>query len=103
MTDIVRSDRVAEELAAERGVEDPFVAAIRGAGMAMVVTDARQSDNPIIFANDAFLLLTGYEREDVIGRNCRFMQGPDTDPAAIAMMRRAVADGGLFDKIYKPK
>jgi PAS domain S-box-containing protein len=93
MTDIVRSDRVAQELAAEHGVEDPFAAAIRGARMAMVVTDARQSDNPIIFANDAFLALTGYDREDVIGRNCRFLQGPETDPAAIATMRRAVADG----------
>lgn len=93
MTDILRSERAAEELAAEHGVGDPFAAAIRAARMAMIVTDARQADNPIIFANDAFLALTGYHRDEVIGRNCRFLQGPDTDPAAIEAMRRAIADG----------
>ncbi|KQY35603.1 histidine kinase [Caulobacter sp. Root1455] len=93
MTDTLRSERAAEELAAEHGVGDPFAAAIRATRMAMVVTDASQADNPIIFANDAFLALTGYRRDEVIGRNCRFLQGPDTDPASIEAMRRAVADG----------
>jgi len=93
MTDILRSEHAAEELAAEHGVGDPFAAAIRAARMAMIVTDAHQPDNPIIFANDAFLALTGYGRDEVIGRNCRFLQGPGTDPAAIATLRRAVADG----------
>jgi PAS domain S-box-containing protein len=93
MTDILRSERAAEELAAEHGVGDPFAAAIRAARMAMIVTDAHQPDNPIIFANDAFLALTGYHRDEVIGRNCRFLQGPGTDPAAVATLRRAVANG----------
>lgn len=93
MTDILRSERLAEELAAEHGVGDPFAAAVRGARMAMIVTDARQPDNPIIFANDAFLALTGYSREEVIGRNCRFLQGPDTDPDAVAATRRAIDAG----------
>ena len=82
-----------EELAAEHTVGDPFAAAIRATRMAMIVTDARQADNPIIFANDAFLALTGYHREEIIGRNCRFLQGPDTDPAAVAALRDAVAKG----------
>lgn len=93
MTDIVRSERAAEELAAEHGPGDPFAAAIRATRMAMIVTDARQADHPIIFANDAFLKLTGYHRDEVIGRNCRFLQGPDTDPAAIERLRRAIAAG----------
>ena len=93
MTDILRSERAAEELAAEHGVGDPFAAAIRATRMAMLVTDARQPDNPIIFANNAFLALTGYPREEIIGRNCRILQGPDTDPAAVEMLRHAVANG----------
>jgi PAS domain S-box-containing protein len=92
MTDIMRSERAAKELAAEHGVGDPFAAAIRAARTAMIVTDAHQPHNPIIFANDAFLALTGYHRDEVIGRNCRFLQGPDTDPAAIEALRRAIAD-----------
>lgn len=59
----------------------------------MLVTDARASDNPILWVNDAFVRLTGYAPEEVSGRNCRMFQGPDTDPAAIARMRSAVEAG----------
>jgi PAS domain S-box-containing protein len=62
----------------------------------MVVTDPRKADNPIVLANDAFLALTGYDAEEVIGSNCRFMQGPDTDPAAVARLRAAVAEAREF-------
>lgn len=93
MTDMLQSERAADQLAAEHGVGDPFAAAIRATRMAMIVTDARQSDNPIIFANDAFLALTGYQRHEVIGRNCRFLQGPDTDQAQVDRIRDAVARG----------
>ncbi|MBO9707008.1 MAG: PAS domain-containing protein [Caulobacter sp.] len=93
MTDYMQSERAAHALAFEHGAGDPFAAAIRAARMAMIVTDARQADNPIVFANEAFLTLTGYHRDEVIGRNCRFLQGPDTDPAAVASLHRAVAAG----------
>jgi PAS domain S-box-containing protein len=46
-----------------------------------------------MFVNPAFLALTGYAAEDVLGRNCRYLQGPGTDPAAIAAIRDAVAAG----------
>lgn len=72
---------------------DPFAAAFRATRMAMIVTDADQPDNPIIFANDAFLRLTGYRREEVIGRNCRFLQGADTDPDEVSKVRAAVETG----------
>lgn len=61
--------------------------------MAMIVTDAAQADQPIIFANGAFLKLTGYSRDEIIGRNCRFLQGPDTDPADVERLRTAIAAG----------
>ena len=41
-----------------------------------------RTDNPIIYANQGFARLTGYEVDEALGRNCRFLQGPDTDPAA---------------------
>lgn len=57
----------------------------------MLITDPRQQDNPIVFANDAFLKLSGYQRSEVIGRNCRFLQGPGTSAADVAAIRDAVA------------
>lgn len=65
--------------------------AVERTRMPMVVSDARQPDCPIILANQAFLNETGYPPEEVIGRNCRFLQGPDSDPKAIAQIRDAVA------------
>ncbi len=60
--------------------------------MPMLVADARQPDHPIVLANRAFLELTGYEAEEVVGRNCRFLQGQATSPAAIAEMRAALRE-----------
>jgi PAS domain S-box-containing protein len=93
MTDLLQSRRAADALAAGHGSEDPFAAAIRATRMAMIVTDASQADNPIIFANDAFLRLTGYGRDEVIGRNCRFLQGPDTDREELDRIRAAIGGG----------
>jgi PAS domain S-box-containing protein len=61
--------------------------------MPIVITDARQADNPIVLANQAFLDLTGYADAEVIGRNCRFLQGPETSAAAISDVRAAVSQG----------
>ncbi len=69
---------------------DPFVAAVRATRMPMVITDPRKPDNPIVFANDSFCRLTGYARGEIIGRNCRFLQGPGTDAEAVQRIREAV-------------
>ncbi|MFN7023408.1 MAG: PAS domain-containing protein [Pseudorhizobium sp.] len=60
--------------------------------MPMVMTDARQQDNPIVLANTAFLDLTGYTADEVLGRNCRFLQGPSTSAAAVAEVRLGIAE-----------
>ena len=58
--------------------------------MAVCLTDPRRDDNPIVYVNDAFKRLTGYEESELIGRNCRLLQGPDTDPGTIDVLRRAI-------------
>mmetsp|Transcript_19890 Transcript_19890/g.29043 ORF Transcript_19890/g.29043 Transcript_19890/m.29043 type:complete len:190 (-) Transcript_19890:1609-2178(-) len=58
-----------------------------------VLSDPRLPDNPIVYASDGFYQLTGYTREQVLGRNCRFLQGPGTDPKAVDVIRTAVANG----------
>ncbi len=56
----------------------------------MTLADARQPDLPLIYVNHAFVNMTGYEAEDVIGRNCRFLQGPDTSRASVAQIRQTL-------------
>jgi len=56
----------------------------------LVITDPNEPDNPMIYVNDSFLKMTGYERREVIGRNCRFLQGPETDPESVARIREAI-------------
>ena len=79
-----------DQLDTEHGKGDPFAAAVRATRMAMIVTDPRQEDNPIVFVNDAFLRLTGYERHEIMGTNCRFLQGPLTDGGAVQQVRDAI-------------
>ncbi|KAL6623706.1 hypothetical protein ACP70R_033585 [Stipagrostis hirtigluma subsp. patula] len=55
-----------------------------------VITDPRLPDNPIIFASDSFLQLTEYSREEILGRNCRFFQGPGTDRGTVKKIRDAI-------------
>jgi len=67
-----------------------FFAAVETTRMPMIVTDPKRPDNPIIFANNAFIDMTGYSREEIVGANCRFLQGPETDPKAVREVREAI-------------
>lgn len=58
----------------------------------MLICDPRQPDMPIILANQAFLDLTGYAAHEVLGRNCRLLQGPDTDPATVQALSAAIRE-----------
>lgn len=82
-----------DRLVAGHVSEDPFAAAFKATRMPMIVTDPNQADNPIIFCNEAFRKLTGYSDDEVIGRNCRFLQGPETDRDTIALMREGIGAG----------
>ena len=63
---------------------------------ALCVADATAKDQPIVFANDNFFVQTGYPPEEVLGRNCRFLQGPGTDRETVRAMREAIAKGKEF-------
>lgn len=69
-----------------------FFAAVEMTRMPMIVTDPRQPDDPIVFANGAFFDLTGYTDEEVMGRNCRFLQGQQTDRRTVEEVRKALSE-----------
>lgn len=81
-----------DRLLAEHLSEDPFAAAFKATRMPMLITDPRQPDNPIIFSNRAFSELTGYTQRELIGKNCRLLQGPESDQAVISQLRQAIAE-----------
>ncbi len=58
--------------------------------MSVVFSDPSVSDNPMIFVSDEFEDQTGYTPEEAIGRNCRFLQGPETSPHAIEAIRQGL-------------
>jgi PAS domain S-box-containing protein len=72
--------------------DNVFFVAVEMTRMPIVLADPRQHDCPIVFANNAFLDLTGYEEHEIVGRNCRFLQGAGTDRAAVDRLRQATED-----------
>ncbi|WP_019902898.1 HWE histidine kinase domain-containing protein [Methylobacterium sp. 77] len=91
MTRTPEQERIAAEIVRTVNGPDPFAAALRATRMPMVIADPNLPDIPIVFVNAAFERATGFSREEVLGRNCRFLQGPNTDPADVARIREAIA------------
>ena len=58
----------------------------------ITLSDPDQEDNPLVYANEAFELITGYDREEIMGRNCRFLQGDDRDQEGIEQIRKAMRE-----------
>jgi len=85
-TDISRRRRSEQEARLRRRALDMITQGI-------CITDQGLPDNPIIYQNPAFARMTGYPAAETIGRNCRFLQGPGTDPAAVEEVRRGVREG----------
>ncbi|WP_037592932.1 STAS domain-containing protein [Sporosarcina sp. D27] len=67
-------------------------AMLDGSRVATLVTDPSQPDNPIIYANRTFESMTGYPLTETLGRNCRFLQGEDTNPLAVKQLHDAIQD-----------
>jgi PAS domain S-box-containing protein len=91
----VREDRMGSEARQDSGDDaaEGLVDSIRLSPIATVVTDPRLPDNPIVEANPAFTALTGYTRDEIVGRNCRFLSGARTEPEAREHLRKAVRAG----------
>jgi PAS domain S-box-containing protein len=68
----------------------PVLDSIRYSPIATVVSDPNLHDNPLVAVNEAFLAVTGYSEEEVIGRNCRFLRGPDTENSQTKKLRDAI-------------
>lgn len=68
--------------------------AMEAADQGIIIVDAEAGDMPIIYVNRAFSEMTGYKRQEVLGRNCRFLQGPDTAPGAIDAIRSCIKSQG---------
>jgi len=83
----------------------PFVVAAETTRMAMLFMDAKEPGNPIIFANDAFLDLTGYNREEVLGQSFNFLMARGTDPESLARIDIAFAGHpqGRFGNLLPPQ
>jgi len=65
---------------------------IRLSPIATVISNPRLPDNPIVAANAAFCELTGYDEAEIVGRNCRFLAGPDTEPWLTDRIRAALRE-----------
>ncbi len=78
-----------EDLAAWLALKDR---ALDVAAEGITIADARLPDRPLIYVNEGFQRMTGYPVDEVLGRNCRFLQGTSTDPAATAEIRAALAE-----------
>lgn len=61
-----------------------------GLGDCFVLTDPSRADNPIVYASDGFVKVTGYQRSDIIPRNCRFLQSRDTDRSAVRRLKDSI-------------
>ncbi|MDB9513956.1 EAL domain-containing protein [Kamptonema animale CS-326] len=75
--------------------------AIAASNNGIVITDARLPDCPIIYCNPAFERITGYSQAEIEGKNCRFLQGPDTDPAALEELRNALREERACEVVLK--
>ena len=69
---------------------DTIIRAVDEAPVGIALSDPSLPDNPLVYVNEAYEGLTGYAAADVLGRNCRFLQGPDTDEEPVREMREAI-------------
>src|SRR5262249_27250087 len=68
--------------------------ALQSATNGVLIADAEDTDYPIMYVNEGFEALTGYNSAEVLGRNCRFLQGPDSDAGVVSEIRESLAAGG---------
>lgn len=70
-----------------------LMSALSGSQQNFAISDPSLPDNPIVYVSQGFLDLTGYTLDQVLGRNCRFLQGPGTDQSAVEVIRKGIKEG----------
>ena len=75
--------------------------ALASASNGIIITDAQQQDIPIIYCNDAFERITGYTKDEVLGRNCRFLQNDDRDQKEISIIKNAIIKGEACNVVLR--
>lgn len=93
-----------ENITRQKEMEDQLrlqARAIEESTSAVIITDATLPDNPIIYVNPSFEYITGYKSNEVIGRNCRFLQGKDNDQPGLDIIREDMAKGKSFQTLLR--
>lgn len=93
LAQITTEYKVVEESLKKAAVENLCLArAVASASDGILITDPNQLDNPVIYTNPAFSRATGYQPAEILGRNCRFLQGSGTDTNVIAQINSGIAE-----------
>lgn len=91
-----RETELSERMADQLQELSLFGTAVDHSIVGITIADMRQDDCPLIYVNHAFTEVTGYSKDLAIGYNCRFLQGPDTDPASVRKIREAIKAGRTY-------
>lgn len=67
--------------------------AIESTSCGLVISDVKQANNPLVYVNAGFEKVTGYSRDEVIGKNCKLLQGTDTDQPQLEILRHSIKEG----------
>jgi two-component system cell cycle sensor histidine kinase/response regulator CckA len=99
--ELERSNREMQQQIAERKRAEGLIRlldmAIQNVSQGIVITDPKQSHNPVIYANAGFERITGYKADETLGRSCRFLQGTETNCDAAGQLSKAVASGSACE------
>ncbi|MCB0363177.1 MAG: PAS domain-containing protein, partial [Bdellovibrionales bacterium] len=73
-----------------------FRLAVESTSTGVLVTGPQENDCPILYANPYFRQMTGFSEEEILGKNCRFLHGPGTDPTVVNMIRETLSSENVF-------
>ena len=91
----------AQNTAIDQLAEELKYFALESTSCGVVISDNQQDDNPLIYVNKGFELVTGYSREEIVGLNCRFLQGKDTEQPQLEILKHAIRSGTSCQVILK--
>eukprot|EP00741_Cyanophora_paradoxa_P006823 tig00001042_g6598.t1 len=94
--DMGERQHMTTESAPNQGLKNLLASILHLSMSNLIVSDPRLPDNPIVYASEGFQKLTGYSKEEIVGRNCRFLQGPGTDENTVRAIREGLRQKAPF-------